>query len=537
MLVKNDAPIKSPLSQVHDYKQNLYDLHIETLLERKISDINLLNIVNCVVFFAMESTAAICDFIDPKKKLDDYLHTNFRGLQIIGCDKLTKPGIESLMKGSGLLNPKKEFDCELENSFRRYLQPPFHPYKDGEPLKFTQKQNSLSKSQSIQQKIRGVAGAGKTLVLARRAINAYKRTRGKVLILTYNITLKNYIHDKLSKVREDFYWENFLIIHYHLFVKIMANNLGLNSIPWDDENAFESVSEKTPKFSAIFVDEVQDYKITWLHSIRKYFLVKGGEFVLLGDEKQNIYNRELEGDRRIKTNIRGRWSELHESFRLSTEIAKIAKAFQHEFLIKKYNMDELIVKSEQQVLGFQRFEYIDMSINSTDGANAVFDLYQKIIKKHIIHSNDVCIVASKVDFLKDIDYLIRTKTKERTTTIFETKEKFDELSNDILEKKELKEKIEGLRKAKKFHFWMNSGNTKLTTIHSFKGWEIHTLILILLPDQEKFSDIDESGRLSGMTDEELVYTGITRCRQNLIVVNFGNKKYHEFFSRFNLKVL
>ena len=31
---------------------------------------------------------------------------------------------------------------------------------------------------------------------------------------------------------------------------------------------------------------------------KEIFLEEGGEFVLLGDEKQNIYNRELEEDKK-----------------------------------------------------------------------------------------------------------------------------------------------------------------------------------------------------------------------------------------------
>ena len=56
-------------------------------------------------------------------------------------------------------------------------------------------------------KIAEVTGAGKTYVLAKRAVNEYVRTRRPVLVLTYNITLKNYIHDRISEVRETFDWE------------------------------------------------------------------------------------------------------------------------------------------------------------------------------------------------------------------------------------------------------------------------------------------------------------------------------------------
>lgn len=76
----------------------------------------------------------------------------------------------------------------------------------------------------------------------------------------------------------------------------------------------------------------------------------------------------------------------------------------------------------------------------------------------------------------------------------------------------------------KFKFWANSGVMKISTIHSFKGWEVQTLFLIL-EDERDASDYDE-----GIVTEELIYAGITRCRGNLVVINIGNQKYHEFFA-------
>jgi hypothetical protein len=40
------------------------------------------------------------------------------------------------------------------------------------------------------------------MVLARMVVNAHKRTGSQVLILTYNITLRIYIHDRISQVRK-----------------------------------------------------------------------------------------------------------------------------------------------------------------------------------------------------------------------------------------------------------------------------------------------------------------------------------------------
>ncbi len=74
-----------------------------------------------------------------------------------------------------------------------------------------------------------------------------------------------------------------------------------------------------------------------------------------------------------------------------------------------------------------------------------------------------------------------------------------------------------IRNNKKLHFHKNSGTIKLSTIHSFKGWDSEMLFLIL---EKMFSNME-------MSFDEILYTGITRCRANLVLINFGNKEYHD----------
>jgi superfamily I DNA/RNA helicase len=268
-----------------------------------------------------------------------------------------------------------------------------------------------------------------------------------------------------------------------------------------------------------------------MRSLWKYFLREGGELVLFGDEKQNIYGRDLEVDRKIKTNIPGRWNELNVSFRLSDHIIDLATAYQKRFFEQRYDLDAIEVATKQQALFDvpQHLEYFDLSA-AGDCLEAVYQLYGNIGERYGIHPNDVCIVSSKTPLLRDLDYRIRTKRRERTMTMFEGTEVYNQLGWQIENPDELEDAVQALRRAKKLHFWMNPGTVKLATIHSFKGWEINTLILILYSDEtEAGRRASEDGR-EGVSDEELVYTAITRCRQNLFVVNLGDRKYHDFFS-------
>lgn len=96
---------------------------------------------------------------------------------------------------------------------------------------------------------------------------------------------------------------------------------------------------------------------------------------------------------------------------------------------------------------------------------------------------------------------------------------FSESDKMIKIKNSVDRELEKIRKNKRFHFNMNSGFMKLSTVHSFKGWEIKTLFLIIDKESESLN-------------EEIIYTGLTRCRENLIIINKGNIQYDNFFRKF-----
>ena len=64
---------------------------------------------------------------------------------------------------------------------------------------------------------------------------------------------------------------------------------------------------------------------------------------------------------------------------------------------------------------------------------------------------------------------------------------------------------------------------KICTIHSFKGWEIGAVVLVL-DNNENIND-------------EMVYTAITRAKKNIIVISFGNKRYDAFLVRLAMIML
>lgn len=503
--------VKSPIQQVFEYKENLYNLHIDTLLEKKIKNPKFLSIVTCAVYFHNASKNQIDKFLtDGNQDKESYLKF-LSYFEILGFDSLTKENFQKIISKRWLDRKSYLFDEELYKSFKRYLKPPTHIIEQGKAITYTDEQQRIIESKAgSQQKIKGVAGSGKTLALAKRAVNAYLRHKSEVLILTFNISLRNYIHDRISEVKENFEWKYFTILHYHQFIKAHNNNVNFVKI---DEDETTNPDGKT--FQTIIIDEVQDYQKEWILNVKR-FLAKDGEFVVFGDEKQNIYQRELE-EKKPYTSIAGQWNILKKTFRVTTDIANLATQFQHTFFTAKYDYDEIIVQRSLFDTSLIKYHYLDKA-----DIPLIMDIYNSITTENKIHDNDVCFLSSRVEILRLIDKEIRDKLHKKTNTMFETLEVYEKLKDRITNEENLKIELEKVRRNKKFNFWMNSGTTKLSTIHSFKGWEISTLFLLIE---------DESDEEHEFTTDELIYTAITRCKQNLIIINIGNKRYDEFFKR------
>lgn len=537
--------IKSPIDQVLAYKENLYNLHIENLLEKKIKQPNHWAIVTCAVYFHKESQENINHFLRANF-IKDKSYLNFLDRQIfLGYDSLNKQNFNQILAKHYLTKKSRYFDEELYHSFQRHLQPPYHTKEEGKELNYTSKQQELIISKVGQQKAKGTAGSGKTCVLAKRAVNALKRIENeynyqpKIIILTYNITLKNYIHDRISEVREDFNWGNFFITNYHDFIRQELNNLGIKiNIPedfneWDSDdrstyletNYYSNVDlfreniDKIHQYPVIFIDEIQDYKKEWVEIIKKIYLQNNGEYVVFGDEKQNVYERIMEEDKKPYTGIPGAWNLLKQSFRLSSKIANLASNFQQEFFRDKYEVEKVEINEQNIISSSEHIEYIPLALFSV---KQIVNLIQEKINQYNIHPNDIAIQSAKVDLLRKIDYSFRNNYNLKTTRIFETQEIYQILAQENPNYNQLKNLLEIIRKNKKHHFWMNSGNSKFSTIHSFKGWEIDTLFLLI----EK-----ESKETPFMTDE-LIYTAITRCRNKLFIIDLDGNRYQDFFQSF-----
>ena len=615
----NKAFTKSPIDQVFQYKENMFNLHLENLLEKNIKNSKLWNIVTCTVYFHNETSNSINNFlIEPyiqDRKYQDFLKYN---VSLLGKDSLTEKDFKSILSQKRLDGSISSlFDNDIYLSLCKYLKPPKHTYEQGKPIKYNPQQSRIVTSTVKQQLIKGVVGSGKTTVLAGRAVECHKRTNDKVLILCYNITLKNYIHDKVSDIRAEFIWSNFYITNYHYFITAEFNHYGITiKIPegfsewseedkseyfektyYSNENIFEEVKDKIEKYQSILIDEIQDYKIGWLNIIKKYFLANNGDYILFGDEKQNIYNNEMDiEDKDVKVNVpKSAINKMNETVRLPPSITKAAIKFQQNHLSKKYNIDVDFQANNEIGFGKVNYVYIPYSESKLELVNYIIEN-----SKNVGHPNDICVLGITIKLLRELDCLFRYKTNQKTKAMFETQEVWNKLFIDTLYKDEymqqgvsliknprirkdddkkiaivflctlkdlidkyaltelnpkyefhlnekqinkedfetwyykkeqtelrkavtnnftFRERIKFVRDNKKFHFWTKGGLSILSTIHSYKGYETDTLFLIIEP-QYANSDFPYSF-------DELIYAGLTRAKNNLFFINFGNNDFDE----------
>lgn len=248
LLKKNEASLLSPLAQVEKYKSNLYNLHLNDLFECNLKNGDYFSVVQPAVYFHNERTS------DAKEFCYKSGYT-----QVFGHDALNSGSLYQILSKARLNRKSNLFNKSLYKSFKRFLHPPEHTPDVGKTIRYTKRQEELVESRAnTRRKVRGVAGCGKTKVLAGRAVSSYGRTNELVLILTFNLTLRNYIHDRVSEVRAPFPWSGFEIKNYHQFFNTQANNYGLEFVNLlkvaDQKDFFAPVEEHIHKYKTILVD-------------------------------------------------------------------------------------------------------------------------------------------------------------------------------------------------------------------------------------------------------------------------------------------
>ncbi len=499
----------NPVDQVENYLWRMRN-GIHEILEEIYENNNKRHLIRCGIYFHNPySTQEARNFVR-------YKYIDQDRCSVIARDFLEK-GIE-IEKIVPLINNrfKIKSDKDWLSLFSNWISPPLHRQEKQFRLSINDLDNNQKKyvesKPNVIQKISGVAGSGKTTIAAlRAAISA--NNKKKVLVLCYNITIKNFLIDEVEKT---IYSQNELIdfFHFHDFCKAYREN---NKISYktnilneeSDDNSIDEIKNHKEQnkdysinYDVIIIDEGQDFKKNWYDFIRK-FLNPNGEILIALDQKQNIYNREK------KTSLKGigggRWGILKKSYRLLNAHIDLANKFSENFLIdnNEENEDPRIEldKNNQFKLPFKAepASYWLNILNDNDLNDSVIGILKDLFDKKVSPS-DIAILVTNHDQGRTIKEVISNSYDD-----FKIMDVFD--------------KMDVRQRQQKILFKVHSDKLKMATIASFKGWDRRNILIIT----DKTSNVEKN---NARMDFEF-YTSMTRVREKVYILN-RNKRYEEF---------
>lgn len=480
--------ILNPVDQADHYSRKLKKLIPN--LEAKVKKDNKL--IREIIYFYNETQFSVENFFPKIKEWDN--------IRLAGNDRLKELNdfiYHAVNKEYNLM------DLETLEHIRTWVQPPFHFKEQCRPIDF----NNIPNGNEIKKhsepnpgshRIRGVVGSGKTLLVAYRAAKLAKEHR--VLIVSFNKTLWHYIHDKVAQAPFDFERKNIVYNHFHDFCNDILNELNYPK-PYEKDNENYYFDNIVPfvnealdkckrigknideyKYDAIFIDEAQDFKAEWIDLLRK-FLKERKEFLIVCDEAQNVYGRDIGWTENIgiKKGFVGPWGKLSNCIRLPKLIAEEANRFSNMYLP-------------------------NVKLHPVPTQTKLFE-FDPILRWISCENNDEIKKQVEVAY----DYLVN-EIKEQPTDIvvlFQNKKIGKEMVERFENNKNLKVN-DVFDDGHKNSFWMGVPRTKMSTIHSFKGWELKNVIVVVTAN-----------------NPSEIYTAISRTMQNLIVIN-RVRKYDEY---------
>ncbi len=487
----NSQPVVNPVKQVERYRSNLLR-YMPQIADSIDANKKKLGVFRMGLYFHTSTTEQAKRFIPNHKE---------KNCILVGQELLLKEDIFKIVPD---VNRDKSYYMEKSwaDSIRFWLKPPYHSMEQEQKIDLSPEQKKhINPSSHKHQRLRGVAGSGKTLVIAQRAANLASQGK-KVLIVTFNITLWHYIRDAVSRARYGFEWERIEFNHFHGFCRnfLMENNIVVKYNEEDDyfdetipnlvmSTLNQKKNCKNRIYDAVLIDEGQDYAQSY-YDVLCAFLSDNDEVLFVTDEKQNIYSRELSWiDKMSGTKFKGRWRELNKSYRLPLLILREANRFAKLFLPKVGIVAEPV--DRQTKIGVAKDKLINShllwrNLHSYDKyQDKIFDAYTWLTEKKNIHPSEIVILVS---------------THKEGMKLVERFKKNSIKVNHVFEGDKSTYK-------NKHSFWMGDGRLKISTIHSFKGWELLNVI-VLTPYDDSNKNIDY-----------LMYIAITRARENLIVFN------------------
>lgn len=188
--------------------------------------------------------------------------------------------------------------------------------------------------------LRGVAGSGKTLILAARAkLLSMQNPEWKILIVCYGVILSRSIKE-LIDLGGDYPNIEVMTFNEFLYHKFrMYDDSLLKSFVDLAEKGFESL----PRYDAILVDEAQDFDGVWLKLLSMCINPETGSILFAEDKAQDIFKKKVSYLQQTGLDFRGRSKVLSINYRNTINVLEVAWKFYKTFIKEdKSNSLEII---------------------------------------------------------------------------------------------------------------------------------------------------------------------------------------------------
>lgn len=517
---RGSYPVISPIDQVEHYKEILIGQLVPNIGEAIDRNEKNFGLIKTGVYFHKSKTDICRDKLGTKIK-------DFRYFPFFGYDSLTESRLKEIVPDVNITS-SNYWNRSWNEDILFWLIPPFHSIEQGTILKLRGNQVKVAEPKSGHYRVRGVAGSGKTQALAYRAGKLASQGYN-VLIISFNITLWHYVKDMIARSPFNFSWGKFTFTHFHGFCKDKLNEFeqkwpkSPQRIEYRDQQEYEAALEyffkstvpnaviqaiqdkKYQKYDAILIDEGQDYHYEWYSMLDKYFLTNRDEVLIVCDKRQNIFDRELDWlDKRVTRagleKFRESYIDLTVTFRLPQKVAVMSNEFSEIF---ELNQELKLGKFEDNPVLVHSHHIVWLNISEEDWQFYVLNSFLRL-KKEGYSPSDMVILLPSHKLGKEAVQMFRDKNIE---------------VNHVFE-----EDTEARYHPHKKAFWMGDSRLKMSTIHSFKGWELLNIVLF----------IPERAPESNKKLDAIVYTALTRTRENVIILN-SNKRYNSFGDKFPKK--
>ncbi|GIP65105.1 DNA helicase [Virgibacillus pantothenticus] len=367
--------------------------------------------------------------------------------------------------------------------------------------------------------IRGVAGSGKTLILASRA-RLIKREHPdwNILILCYNISLSRSIETMVrAKMDEptDLFeaaaisekndcMKGITVKNFHEWLK-KDLDITEEQLPTVIEK-LENNETILPKYDAVLIDEGQDFKSEWLRLVSLLLNEETYSMLLVEDRAQTINHRGRNYLQNAGLDFRGRSKILQINYRNTSQIINFAWDFYQAHAVSKKVITGTVEGQEIIPPLSTRRKGPDPVLARAASLHEEAQMVARAMKK--LHQE------KKVPY-EEMLVLYRVRRTYKINVINILKSTFKQHQ---IPYKWVTENQETKRNYKK-----DDGSAKIFTLDSSKGLDFQA-VFIVNADNTPFALEEDNDR-----EAALMYIGMTRAIEYLMISYSGKTEYTDYF--------